>query len=76
MEMYRAPQGQTTLVQSPARVLVQPAQKHTTGPVFRGCRGEDKPDFDNASLIDSDSFQVSCRFPDLFSHYSGIDVIN
>ena len=30
-------------------------------------RGKDKLYFDNVSLIDSDSFQVSCRFPDLFS---------
>ena len=28
-------------------------------------RAKDKTYFDNASLIDSDSFQVSCRFPNL-----------
>ena len=30
-------------------------------------RGKDKSYFDNVSLIDSDSFQVSCRFPDLIT---------
>ena len=30
-------------------------------------RGRDKTYFDYASLIDSDSFQVSCRFPDLLN---------
>ena len=30
-------------------------------------RCKDKPYFDNASLIDSVSFQVSCRFPDLLT---------
>ena len=27
--------------------------------------GKDKPYFDNVSLIDSDTFHVSCRFPNL-----------
>ena len=30
-----------------------------------GWGSKDKPYFDNVSLIDSASFQVSCRFPDL-----------
>ena len=29
------------------------------------CRGKDKLYFDKASIIDSDLFQGSCRFPDL-----------
>ena len=35
------------------------------GLVVGGWRRRDKTYFDNASLIDSVSFQVSCRFPDL-----------
>ena len=31
--------------------------------------GKDKSYFDNASLIDSDSFQVSCCFPNLLNIY-------
>ena len=73
IEMYRAPVGQTTLVwvyrtpavHSPATVFVPPAQQDTTGPVVGECRGKDKSCSDNASLIDSDSFQVSGRFPNL-----------
>ena len=40
-------------------------EERSPGPVVGGCRGKDKPGFDNASLIDRDSFQVSCRFTDL-----------
>ena len=50
---------------SPATVLVPPVPWHTAGPVVGGCRGKDKSYFDNVSLIDSDPFQVSSRFPDL-----------
>ena len=52
-------------VHSPATVLVPPAPYHTTGPVVGGWRGKNKPYFDNVSLIDSDSFQVSFSFPNL-----------
>ena len=50
---------------SPATALVQPAPYNTTGPVGGVWRVKHKPYFDNVSLIDSDSFQVSCRFPNL-----------
>ena len=51
---------------SPITGLVRPALQHTIGAVVGVCRGKDKPYFHNASLIDSDSNQVSCRFPDLY----------
>ena len=35
------------------------------GPVVGVWRGKDKSYFDNVSLIDSDSFQVSSGFPNL-----------
>ena len=38
---------------------------HNTGAVVGGWGGKDKPYFDYVSLIDSDSLQVSCHFPDL-----------
>ena len=50
---------------SPATVLVPPPPYHTTGPVVGGWRGKNKPYFDNVSLIDSDSSQVSFSFPNL-----------
>ena len=52
----------TPAVHSPAIVLVPPASLHTTDPVVVEWRGKDKPGFDNASLIDSDPFQISCCF--------------
>ena len=55
----------TPAVHSPVRGLVPPVPLHTTGPVVGGCRRRDKTYFDDASLIDSDSFQVSCLFPNL-----------
>ena len=74
---YRNVQGavleQTTLervyptpaVHSPSTVVVPPVPLHTTGLVVGEWRGKDKSYFDYASLIDTDSFQVSCHFPDL-----------
>ena len=53
-------------VHSPTTGLVRPALHHTIGAVIGVCRGKDKPYFDNTSLIDYDSNQVSCRFSDLF----------
>ena len=32
--------------------------------------GQKQAGFDNASLIDSDSLQVSCRFPNLFMDFN------
>ena len=57
--------ARTHAVHSPGTGLVPPAPLHTSGPVVGVWRGRDKTYFDNASLIDSVSFQVSCRFPDL-----------
>ena len=54
----------TSAVHSPGTGLMPPAPLHTTAPVVGEWRGRDKTYFDYASLIDSDSFQVSCRFPD------------
>ena len=75
MEMYRAPYGAddfgtgapNSRGHSPGTGLVQPTPLHTTALVVGGWRGKDKTYFDYASLIDSDSFQVSCRFPDLLN---------
>ena len=50
---------------SPGTVLVPPVPSYTAGPVVGGWKGKDKSYFDNASLIDSDSFQDLCRFPNL-----------
>ena len=43
----------------------QPPLQHTTDPVVGGWKGKDKMYFHNVSLIDSDSFQVPCCFPNL-----------
>ena len=64
---------QTTLVHmyqnpaphSPGAALFPRAPLDTSGLVGGEWRGKDKSYFDYASLIDSDSFQVLCRFPDL-----------
>ena len=42
-----------------------PTEERSQGPVVGEWRGKDKLYFDDVSLIDSESFQVSCRFPDL-----------
>ena len=76
-EMYGAPYRAenfgalvpTPAVHSPGTGLVQPAPLHTNALVVGVWRCRDKTYFDYASLIDSDSFQVSCRFPDLLTDF-------
>ena len=46
---------------STARIV----RHYIVGPVLGACKGKDKSCFDNASLTDSASLQVSCRFPNL-----------
>ena len=71
MEMYRAPHGAddfrthapTPAVHSPGTGLGPLAPLHTSGLVVGVWKGRDKTYFDYALLIDSDPFQILCRFP-------------
>ena len=75
---------QTTLVrvylalaiQSPCTVIVLPHRNILQVRWSEGRGAETRRTFDNASLIDSDSLQVLCRFPNLVNDaiYIGKDV--